>query len=96
MVDKKKDAEARLSSPVGSQAVALYAIGARDPTDFIDLVNDEENVEVLQLLHGMLVEPNAAPDHDAELNKMLAPIVARVLETRGYEYATWRSRNGKA
>lgn len=84
-MDKVEDAKQRLADVgTSSQAVALYAIGARDTMDFIDLVGEEESMEVLLLLHSMLVADNPSPNHDADLNKILAPIVERVLERNGY------------
>lgn len=65
------------------RAVGLYAVGARDWCDFIDMVKEEKNTETIELLHEMLTTPN--PDmkkEDAELNALLAPFVSQELERR--------------
>lgn len=67
---------------VDSRAVGLYAVAARDVTDFFDMVREEESNEVLKLLYEMLTTPNDNPNHDQELNDLVAPFVKRELEKR--------------
>lgn len=65
-------------------AIGLYAVLARDPSDFIDMVREDETTsECLRILLLMLETPN--PKHDqstAELNSIGADMVRREMERR--------------
>jgi hypothetical protein len=61
---------------VEKHAITLYAVGARDVCDFLDMLLETDR-ETLQLLHDMLTHPG---NTDSELNALLAPMVARALE----------------
>ena len=64
------------------QAVGLYAVLARDWTDFVDMVRETKD-GTLVILHQMLTHEN--PKHDTrtvELNSFGARIVAGVIERR--------------
>lgn len=94
---KVAEAKQRLERPGGSRALVLYAVGARDVCDFIDMLNDEGSIEVLALLHNMLTAPNDSENHNRELNAILAPMVERELERRDYEQvrpSVWEYING--
>lgn len=64
-------------------ALGLYAVAARDVTDFIDMVREEQSIDVLKILNEMLVtsNPNMSKDNK-ELNALVAPFVQRELEKR--------------
>lgn len=62
------------------KAIALYAIGARDVMDFLDMLGDEEPA-TLYCLHKMLTRDNPKHDTDTrELNTLLASLVKPVLD----------------
>lgn len=66
----------------GRRAIALYAIGARDVCDFIDMLKEEESTDgALKLLRNMLASSGTA-NTDVELNQLLLPMVERELERR--------------
>lgn len=67
------------------RSIGLYAVLARDPSDFLDMLR-EEPIEVLQTLHEMLtyVGPET-PKDDVELNAFGAKFVASILKDRGAE-----------
>lgn len=65
-------------------ALALYAILARDPTDFLDMLPEESDDE-LKTLYQMLTLPEPPPNTDVELNKLGAGMVERVLLRRGMD-----------
>lgn len=68
--------------PEAREAVALYAIAARDVVDFIELVNDERtSLDTLELLRDMLGHAGG-PNTDVELNKILHPVVVKQIEHR--------------
>lgn len=53
-------------TPDESKAVALYAILARDPCDFVDMVREEDTSDgCLETMYAMFVTPN--PRSDSEL-----------------------------
>lgn len=63
-------------SETAKDAIALYAIAARDVVDFIDMVNDSKTtIETLRLLEAML-------DHPGELNEFIRPVVTRQIKER--------------
>jgi hypothetical protein len=65
------------------QAVGLYAVLARDATDFIDML-DAAPDDALELLYLMLTVPN--DEHDdatVKLNKLGSGFVERALKGRG-------------
>lgn len=63
-------------------AVALYAMLARDVTDFIDELAVMPT-STLDTLHLMLTTPNDKHDHDTkELNAIGARLVERAIEKR--------------
>jgi hypothetical protein len=65
-------------TPAEKHAIGLYAVGARDVGDFLDMLASADR-EVLQLLHDMLTFPGTTKT-DTKLNELLAPMVARALE----------------
>lgn len=71
-----------MSDDAGRKAIALYAIGDRDPCDFVDMIREPETSnETLALLRDMLAAPGTdRTDH--ELNKLLLPMVEREIERR--------------
>jgi hypothetical protein len=69
------------------QAITLYAILARDWTDFIELLPDADDAAI-QDLHKMLTFQRPEDDNsetDYDLNEIGAGIVARHAEERGIE-----------
>lgn len=54
----------RPATEVEKRAIGLYVVIARDPLDFIDMMQEEESMEVLELLQRMFTTPN--PEHDAD------------------------------
>lgn len=80
-----------LTDEESRRAVALYAILARDPSDFVDMVAEEESLPVLQVTRLMMITSN--PKHDAEtieLNKLGSEILTCEIESR-VEIATKRN-----
>ena len=73
----------REPSSVERQAIGLYAVLARDPGDFIEMV-DESSDDTLRTLYLMLTtdHPNHTRD-DRELNDLGGRIVKARLERRG-------------
>lgn len=69
---------------VDQAALGLYVVGSRDPSDFLDMIRDDDDtdLETLVVLRQMLADPGG-PQTDRELNAMLLPIVDRELERRG-------------
>jgi hypothetical protein len=66
------------------RAIGLYAVLARDASDFIDMLEESETTDLtLQWLHAMLTTPN--PKSDVELNKIGACFTKRELEKRGLQ-----------
>ncbi len=64
------------------RAIVLYAVGARDISDFLDMIVEEETtLPALEFLRDMLAAPGTDKT-DVELNKLLLPIVERALEKR--------------
>lgn len=65
-------------------AIGLYAVAARDFTDFFDMLYEPETtIGALEVLHEMLVTPNPKTSRDdAELNALVLPFVTRALERR--------------
>lgn len=73
----------RPATEVEKKAIGLYAVIARDPLDFIDMMREEESMEVLELLMKMFTTPN--PEHDADtvdLNKTGADLVRNEIDRR--------------
>lgn len=65
------------------RAVSLYAILARDPCDFIDLLSESEP-ETIQTLYQMLTH-KGGPFTDHELNELGADLVLQHAKCRGIE-----------
>lgn len=64
------------------RAIGLYAVGARDVSDFVDMLYEEETtIPALEFLRDMLAAPGTDKT-DVELNKLLLPVVERALEKR--------------
>jgi hypothetical protein len=75
-----------LATPSERRAIGLYAVLARDVSDFIDMVNEANDVESLQVLHELLTLKRASVSpRDSELNDVGAGIVSRNLKSRGVE-----------
>lgn len=70
------------------RAIALYAVLARDFTDFIDML-EEEDPQCIQILYKMLTckQPNKDTDH--ELNSIGASVVEGHAEKRGIALEAW-------
>lgn len=65
-----------------AKAIGLYAVGARDFSDFIDMVQEPETTDAtLATLRDML-SLRGRPNTDDELNAMLLPIVEREITRR--------------
>ena len=65
------------------QAIALYAIMARDFTDFLDLL-PEASEHTLKTLHKMLKHPGT-DDTDTELNNLGLSVLEPHMEERGID-----------
>lgn len=79
-----------MSQDDDKHAIGLYAVGARDVSDFIDMIREEDtSTRSLKLLREMLASPGTA-NTDVELNKLLLPIVDRELARRSNKL--WRVR----
>jgi len=64
--------------------VGLYAVLARDPGDFIDMVVDEQDVEALKTLYLILATHNPnIPEWEMKLNTVGADLVRGNLTKRG-------------
>ena len=66
----------RLGEEAERKAIGLYAVGARDIVDFIDMVNECNNKVTIETLYKMLTYDN--PKHNKstkELNTLLADLV---------------------
>lgn len=68
--------------PAEAEAVALYAIGARDWSEFLDDVKEAPD-ETLDILLRMLAPPGR-PGTDVALNAILHDVVAREITARTY------------
>lgn len=66
----------RLGTEAERMAVALYAVGARDVIDFMDMISECNNKVTIETLYNMLTYDS--PNHDQRqkaLNKVLADLV---------------------
>jgi len=65
-----------------ADAIALYAIGARDWLDFIEMVAQPKTISLrgLELLRDMLATKREGTDN--ELNALLLPIVIKQIAVR--------------
>lgn len=83
-------------------AVGLYAVLARDPMDFLDMIMEEQNLEVLKDLYLMLTlhQPNLELSQQ-RLNDSGKSAVKLELERRGvplpevpasYDHSTYKTR----
>lgn len=61
------------------EAVGIYAVMGREPTDAIEMINECIDLEVLNLLYKMLVEYGSSQT-DRHLNALIAPSVKRRLD----------------
>lgn len=67
-----------------NDAVIIYAVMARDPSDAIDMINECVDVHVLETLHQMLTMNKDRPNTDHELNDLMAgPTKHRLDEVKG-------------
>jgi hypothetical protein len=65
-------------------ATGLYVVAARDASDFLEMLGEEQDPEVLGFLYQMFASwnPNMLEDH-RKLNATLAPSVGRRLDKLG-------------
>jgi hypothetical protein len=75
------------------RAIVLYAVLARDPMDFMDMLADEDP-QCLQILYKMLTCKQPDKDTDHELNEIGAGVVARHCEGRDIELEAWTPADG--
>lgn len=65
------------------QAVGLYAVMGRDPTDALEMINECSDVRILDTLHKMLTTEGSAQT-DKQLNRIMAgPVERRLARVRG-------------
>jgi hypothetical protein len=68
------------------KALALYAVLDRDAGDFLEMLAEETDIEVVRTLYLVLATPNPGThERDRELNQIGAGIVRDNLLKRGVE-----------
>jgi hypothetical protein len=65
-------------------ALGLYVVISRDACDFLDMLNEETDVEAIKTLYLMFATPNPkSSERDRELNRLGASLVKSHLLNRG-------------
>jgi hypothetical protein len=68
------------------RAIGLYAVAARDFSDFIDMLREEKTTgEALWLLREMCATPGGPETRDVELDALMLPIIEREIARRKNE-----------
>lgn len=83
---ERKERQNEMSNTPKATAVGLYAVLARDISDFIELVREDENVPESELLDLYLMLTLDNPGHSKDtkqLNKIGSEMVERALKRRG-------------
>lgn len=76
----------RISDESFNKATRFYVALARDASDFVDMVNEEKDEEVLQALYLLFTTPNPKMNKDnLELNEIGASILKKVMDKRNIE-----------
>jgi hypothetical protein len=68
-----------MTDVAGREALGIYAVMARDPSDALDMINECRNVDVLETLYAMLTL-KGRPNTDHELNDLMAGPTKRRLD----------------
>ena len=72
-----------MSESASREALGIYVVMSRDPSDAMDMINECKDVEVIEMLYAMLVT-KGNPNTDHELNDLMAgPTKRRLDELKG-------------